>query len=180
MSFFTPLEKYLMSTKLKYSSNTNLTGSARRGWQYVTICYTMFTVLFIAGMVNVIAEGMHNTKMMNNDKGLNIGLTSTQVVTGSILVVLSITAFIMHYRHNSQSYINDLVKNGFSMEQFRTYASLDGITIGYLWYVMFFIFLIFCYGMMQLIFSADRLLCTTSGSCSITKFTAEEQAALRV
>jgi hypothetical protein len=183
LSFFTPFEKYVMNNRINLNNGP---GSLSLGFRYTVFCYMLFSFVFIAGFVNVIAEGMHNTKQMNKDAGINIGITSTQITLGSLIVLFSIAVAGMHYSHNKMSYVEGLGQK-YDIYAFIKSATTEGknggFGITYSIFTLFIVFIVFCYGFMLLIFSADRLVCTTSSSATcngITKLDTVEKNALRV
>ena len=97
-SFFTPLESVLMNQQLiKQVSGTTSKGmnistneiAVTEGGHYANICYTILVFIIIAGYIDIIAYGMHNADKINNDPGMNMGITGFQLVLGSIIIFLA-------------------------------------------------------------------------------------------
>jgi hypothetical protein len=145
--------------------------------------------MLITGFVDILAYGFHNSGDLNKNREMNLGITASQLSFGIIICLISILLVWWHCTTNTISYVEKIQKllgdEGLeysTLGQFKTSISDKGMKLKpYIsWFAIILLILAFLYGVTIVIFSADRLLCTTTGSCSITKFTAEEKAALRV
>lgn len=198
-TFFTPLEDILMNQNQiveKLNTTQNVTGSTNinmgiskkfGGW-YANFCYLLLVFMLLAGFIDILAYGFHNSGNLNTDKDMNLGVTSTQLTFGLIICILSIMLVYWHVTTNSTSYVEKIqLQLGSAnlklstLGQFKTPSNASGRFVpSILMFPISLFVLAFVYGITIVIFTSDRMLCTTSGSCSITKFTTAEQNALEI
>lgn len=175
-NFFTKYENYISRTPLHLKGGSYNTKSIPNQ-SYVRLCYSLVAFIIFTGFVSSLASGLYHTKQMETDKGLNFGMVASQVAFSLTIIILAGLVLHFHISHNKPASVEILTGK---YSDFENEVENGNMRIGPNVFTIIVLIIVLAFGVMSLLFSADRLRCTLEGSCVLGNFTEQQRTALKI